>query len=339
MTDPKEPTRHWPSLSAEDAEALDALIEARTAESEGRGGKGQADTGAQAARAEKMQSLLALIGQHPAEDPPRDLVETTMARVRGAETVSRMLQQRQNPDRPLFSFKWREVLTAAAVMMIAASLLIPVLSRSTADQRRLACESNLMAAGAGLSQYAAANSGVMPRLGSWPGEKWYQVGHAGREGVVPSNSAHLMILVRQRYVSPDDLTCPENAFAPRKLAYTSRDWPDLRAVSYSSQNQFTPQAIRLEDVTDTPIIADRNPLFVLNGQTFVFRTDIPGNSPSGNHARLKGQNMLVGDGSAQWSEEPRIGEQGSDNAWLIEGVEHYLGNEFPVDPHDSFLVP
>jgi len=288
--------------------------------------------------------VLDLLGKHPAEEPPPDLVKRTLATVVHARQRERFQQQVRTLAGTPQRFSLLDIAAVAAVIVAAVSLLWPAISTTRNDARRVACANNLSAAGAAIGAYAADNNGQMPRYANQPGTPWYRVGEQARagddHGPVHSNSAQLYLLVRRGYIQPQALACPENPNAPRRVSSEFFDWPSADAVSYSYQNQYGPQPMILEQNPGIAILADKNPLFVIAaprpGQTirFVFRRDLPSNSPSSLHGT--GQNILRADGAVGWSAQPIL--PNGDNIWLVTGVETYVGQETP-QPGDSHLVP
>ena len=277
------------------------------------------------------------------ETAPTDLVQRTLARVQDAKQRQRFAQQVHaltTKDRPVF-FWWRELLTMAGIILIATALLLPTLDRMRADARQVACANNLAMAGRAFGGYAADHNNALPRGKVKPGTVWWNVGQT-KESEKPSqsNSAHLYILVRGRYLGADHLACPDNPWVSHHHMNASmHDWPTARAVSYSYQNQYTSQPMRLDRLPVMAILADKNPLFVKqseNGIGLAYRKDLDPVSSSIFHNQ-RGQNILTTAGHVLWKDQP-IGPNG-DNIWLIRGVHDYHGVESPRDTDDSFLVP
>ena len=290
-------------------------------------------------RVQRVCRLMSLIQHCACESPPSDLTQRTIARIAHQRQRQRFAQQIQSLAGPPSRFQWRELLTVAAVLMIGLSLLWPMMVRSRAQARKVACANNLTAAGAGMARYAADHRNTLPRGQVKPGTQWWNVGQEpATDGTLNSNSAHLFILVRRQYVSPQILACPDNPDAALSLPESAHDWPQASAVSYSYQNQYTPNPIRLDLTPDLAILADKNPLFVIGPDGLAFRPDnLALNSPSRFHKPLNGQNILRADGSTTWSAAPVL--PNGDNIWLIRDIQQYRGDEAPHDRDDSFLVP
>lgn len=331
----------WTTLSPADAEAVDAALM-------GGAGAGQALSLSNRPRLQddergrKVLALLDLIGRCPTDEPSADLVQRTMAAVVHARQRERFQRQVRMLAAAPQRLSVLDIAAVAAVVVAAVSLLWPAMSTARNEARRVACANNLSAAGAALGAFAADNGGQMPRYANQAGTPWYQVGEQARDayGPIRSNSAQLYLLVRRGYIQPQALACPENPNAPRRLSPEFFDWPSAEAVSYSYQNQYTPVPTQLEQNPGLAVLADKNPLIVIPpprpGQSihFVFRQDLPANTPSSLHG--VGQNILRADGQVSFSAQPIL--PNGDNIWLVDGVESYVGKESP-QPGDSHLVP
>jgi len=292
-------------------------------------------------RAVKIQALGSLLDRSGHETVPHDLVTRTLESVREAQQKRRFAQQVQalGVSRPA-RFQWGELMTVAAVLLIAASLIWPVMERVRSDARRVACANNLAIAGQAFGRYASDHGGVMPRGKTKPGTIWWNVGARSQpDGLIHSNSAHLYILVRAKYINPDWLRCPDNPSGQGHMDASMHDWRRFESVSYSYQNQYTRQAIRLDQLPEMAILADKNPLFVSRAdgaEGLIYRSDADPSSPSIFH-KQQGQNILTSSLRVIWKAKP-VGPNG-DNIWLIKGVSAYRGVEAPHAVDDSFLVP
>ena len=369
MTPPKDTNRLW-TLSPADVQAIDALMKEhlrreKTAaemggqvsevESQGMpekvGGTNAAASGVSGeisgevsggARTRGAQKLLELLAKCSADEPAEDLVSRTLARTTQEEQRREVAMRIQSLSTPAVIFRWRELISVAAVVMIGLSLLWPALARSREQARQLACANNLGAAGQALAGYAVDHAGMMPRLAANNNgiKNWSTVGgNCDTAAPANSNPAHLYLLARKGYINPHTLACPDNPEAPKNMTADMYDWPHAAAVSYSYQNQFTPEQVRLDRTPDMAVLADKNPLFTASQNDpcrVVFRMDVAPNSPSAFHAR-RGQNILLAGGTLLWSSDPVI--RNGDNIWLAEGVQTYTGNEAPSTTNDSFLIP
>ncbi len=343
---PTEPNLTPTPLSPDDAVLLDAVIDQRAGRVPGH------DASLNAAapdRAGKLHGVLALLDQCPADDPPGDLTDRTLAAVNEARQRLRFAQQIQalagpGPAYVTQGFQWRELVAVAAVLLIGLSLALPALDRNRQNTRQLACAANLASAGLAFGNYAADNNAAMPRGKTAPGTSWINVGvrPADPNQPVQSNSAHLYILIRRHYLSPSTLACPENPNVPRAMTADMLDWPNAKAVSYSYQNQYTAYVTRLDGSTRVAVLADKNPLFVIQfNNKLAYDAKLDPNTPSHQHPQ-GGQNILISDASVQWTTNPTLQlDPGADrdNIWTAQGFESYNGTEAPTDPSDAHLVP
>lgn len=336
---PTDPPIH--SISEADGQALEALLAARlTGATHGPIPAGLSE------RTDRLTNLLSLLDQDVALDPPADLTARTLAAIHHHEQRQRFTAQVQMLSEPrrTLGVNWRQLLTAAAVFILGASLLIPVMERQQADSRRFAGAANMGMTGQAIASYAADNQGQMPRGDVRPGMVWTEVGQpqAPNTPYLRSNSAHLYRLIQKGYAKPQHLTCPENPYADNDvLTTTMQDWTGPRAVSFSYQNQYTSRMLRLDEAPDMAVLADRNPIFDVQGDRIVFNPSVSMNAPSRAH-RGMGQNVLTADGAVTWRVSPTLvlpNNDATDNIWTATGINFYNGNEVPADPYDSFLVP
>ena len=235
----------------------------------------------------------------------------------------------------------------AAAVLIAASLALPMLSRNQVAARKIGCAANLATAGQALTQYAddfnqSLPRGPMKRNGNQ--NFWFYVGPdaVDADGNYRSNSAHLRLIIRKRYLHPDVLDCPDDTHRRSDPGLDGRDWASHRDVPYSYQNQFTAKVIRLNHAPHLAILADKNPHIRIMGRKFVWQRRGAADAPSDQHGQ-QGQNVLVSSGAVYWSRHPVVPNAGHgdpDNIFTLKGVNHYYGHEAPLDPlFDAFLVP
>jgi hypothetical protein len=324
-------------LSVEDCEVLDALIDAHTGAAQG------AAPALASRRIAAGQRALDLLGMCPAENPPSDLGQRTLARIAAEEQRRRFAHQISTlaggavRDAGRFQIgRWLEIAVGAAMILVGISLALPVLDHNRAEARRIGCATNLGLAAMGFGAYAADHDNRLPRVdGVKPGEVWIRVGQPGPQGQIQSNSAHMYVLVRDGYVRLGTLACPENGQAVRVSSPNMNDWPNPSAPSYSYQNQNGPYQLRL-DQGHQAVLADRNPLFVVMNGQLVQSLDVDPTSASRQHA-ARGQNILSADGAVRWRLSPVL--PGADNIWTAQGVDRYTGIETPENPDDSHLVP
>ncbi|MEM9419087.1 MAG: hypothetical protein AAGA25_08585 [Planctomycetota bacterium] len=324
-------------LCEDDGRALDAIVA-----NAGQPGPVPAGLGD---RTQRVARVLSLLDQLPSENTAggdEDLVQRTLAAAADARQRERFAQQIEMFAEPPRSFgvSLRQVFTAAAVLLLGVSLLMPALNHQREAQQIAACSYNLGVAGQQIGQYSLDHAGMLPR--GPVGESWIKTGQPDAiddAGRYQSNSAHLYILIREAYVAPSRLACASNDRATIAMPGSGQlDWSSHQAISYSYQNQHGVAPIRVDRSSPhLAVLADKNPLFVVNDGKVVYDRDAKRDAASVLHGG-KGQNILMLDGRVSWSTTPRIG---GDNVWQISGHRGgYTGTEVPNDAHrDSFLVP
>lgn len=329
LQDPPVITR----LNEQDAAAVDQLFDGTTA----------ADIYATATtpqRVQKAKAIGSLLGSWQMPSVPLDLMNRTMAAIKQTREQSHV---RTEPLK--FSFapgRLTEVAAMAAIVLIAFSLAIPMLTRARDNERKLLCQTNLAMAGTAINAYGQDFHGELMRGQTTPNAQWWRVGQAERQGqAVESNSAHLYLLAKGGYINPDTLACPDNEHAPRNMSRDANDWASAQNVSYSYQNQYTTKPYKTVNAPGMAVLADKNPLFNIHSENgMTYRRDLSPNSASRFH-RSNGQNVLTTAGHVSWKTDPIMtrGQDNRDNIWLLNKVNDYQGNERPADNDDSFLVP
>ncbi len=350
-------------LSSEDSLVLDALLEARFGDylptevptqapgrpSDAAGPDAAAKQAQTRLRAQKMTAVLGMLDRYSVDPPPSDLLQRTLDRVRESEQRKRFASQIATLSPPTTAFRLSDLVSVAAAVFVAAILALPLLARSEADAKRVACASHQAIAGRGLAHYAAANQQALPRGAVRPNSIWYRVGPGAidKDGMFQSNSAHIRLLVRQGFVHPNALNCPGNNDAPTDSSSDAPDWSNYGEVSYSYLNQFSPIRIRIDHSPHTPVLADKNPQFEVrilpNGQLKFQHRNIDPDAASVQHGGT-GQNVLLKSGAVVWLVKPMSPSTGNattgDNIFLMKSVRQYRGTEAPDDPeHDVFLTP
>mgnify|MGYP001199447727 CR=1 FL=1 len=240
-------------------------------------------------------------------------------------------------------FRLSDLVTAAALLLIAFGVLAPITSAIRGYSGRMECQANLSAAGLGFGLYAGSNKDVLPMAtASVAGRPWWFVGRSPDQ----SNAANLYTLVRTGNASLGHLACAGNRNAltsdDRKDAM---DWGRLEEVSYSYQNLFATERPTWSAPSRTIVLVDRSPVILKAYQGLPI--DPLENSP--NHGG-RGQFALYNDGSAEWLRSPVL--QNGDNIWLPRRVEHMIrqltqprsadplqGTESPESADDVFVGP
>ncbi len=230
--------------------------------------------------------------------------------------------------------------TAAAILMISTAILLSS-SHARQQARKALCAGNLGVLGSAVTSYANEFYNQLPYAKTAGNLVWYDA-----EKKKPCR-AHLFILVKKNYVLPQYLVCPEENFTNKNINQkelsTLNDFPQKMIVSYSFQNlfgdqKFSPQLRqqRWQQAQQLAIMADRTPLLMTDEQ---LKPELgSGNTFSGNHSNLKGQNILVLDGRVLFQQSPYFGPR-KDNIWQAGTIQRYNGQEIPADATDSFLAP
>lgn len=316
-----------PALCEDDRDALDALVLA--------GFDPGRVPGALRARAERLRSL-------------RDLVSSATG-VRASATLGdRVLDTIARTQEPIrfetrrVRIRLADIVSVAALLLIGASLVLPVVGAVRDQQNQAMCANNMLASALGLSNYAADNRGALPVVSAgFSGGPWWNVGDPRS-----SNSANLFLLARGQYVAMDDLACAGNRLAPTLLADASaQDWRALDEVSYAYRIMRGARAAHWSEPRRFVVMSDRSPVVVRAVRGYAI--DPRENSP--NHEG-RGQEILLNDGSARWLDSPMVTAR--DNLWLPRPIEDAIrrfegdapadtlsGYESPASLEDAFVGP
>ncbi len=233
-------------------------------------------------------------------------------------------------------FSLRELLAAAACIVLLFGVMMPSLSRARDSSRRNVCGSNLTNIFQGLSTYQQMSDGALPYAGNTPGARWLPTGADDRPQ--SSNSRHPYLLLRVRAIhDPNVFTCPADddmtAMSAEEIT-AHRDFPSANNMSFDTLNMNSDQP-PVSPSLAIPYMSDRNPLF--EGGAFNAELD-PDNTNSFTHGAGKGQNVLMLDGQVYWLTSPLWGPK-LDNIWLAGSIRKYEGTESQKNPNDAFLVP
>ena len=319
------------SLNPQDGQILDALLEVRSGD-ESSAVHMPAD---QAGRVEQVSRLLSTLDHYPPEEPPADLVDQTLTRVRESRQGHRFAEQIAVLSTPTSNFGWYEMGAVAAALLIMAALGFPMLSRNKDQAQRYLCAQNLAHASSAMGAYAADHDGFLPRRPVREGQTWFNVGSKPLpDGSATSNSQHSYLLIILRYINPNVLSCPDNADAQKYFAPNATDWESHPGVSYSAP--LTPGVVRMDRSPQTVLLVDKNPRFEIRaGKLKVVLAEVDQNSPSRFHRRGEGgQNILMATGEVRWNPHPVTPD--GDNLWTIQDKPIQNGDEMPTQPNDIF---
>jgi hypothetical protein len=244
--------------------------------------------------------------------------------------------------RARLSFRWSDLISVAALLLIASAVIVPMVGTVRNYSRTQGCEAGLAGAFHGFSGYANDFRESLPLASSsQAGQPWWEIGKPER-----SNSANLFTLLREKYAASRDLACPGNAGACREApAPGAMDWSCSDAISYSYQNQFTPDRLKWTQPAVFVILADRSPVIVR-----AMRNEWINPLANSDNHEGRGQKVLFSDGTVHWMKTPVLAS--GDNIWLPRGLEEIIahlqnptraaplrGNESPSGKLDVFLSP
>ena len=279
-------------------------------------------------------AALALLGEC---DPPDDLLQRTMARIRQKRQTDALLAREElsaPPRRATFSL--RELGAVAVVAGVLGCVFLPAIWRASQLAGAGRCAARAGQIGSALTAFANANDDCLPAAGR--GRRWFGSSSEG------GTSAGLFKLVSAGYAPPAAFRCPardgedDDGFEVRSGMV---DFPSARSVGYSYQHTFGANVLRrshpaLAAVAESmAILADETPVFPQGGQRVVRLRATVGNSH--NHGGT-GQNVLYLDMHVAWVHTPAAGVMGN-NIYVAEGVKVYTGFEVPTGPTDTFLLP
>lgn len=319
-------------LSPGDREALDAWVYAGY-----NSARVPASLRQRAVRHDELASLVTTVEAAPMSS---DLIDRTLAAVDDAREASGPYQFRGSWRS---DFRLGDLISVAAMLLIAVSVVWPVMSSARSQASKIACADNLHTVASAMSQYAGSNRDQMPMAtASLGGGRWWDVGSKSGS----SNSSNLFTLAKSGFASLKSLACPGNPTAYREdAAPEAHDWRSLDEVSYSYQIMFGPATRRtLHGPDRVAVLADRSPVVLRAVRGEVIRPWE--NSP--NHG-ARGQEILYSDGSARWYRTPTL--DNGDNIWLPRVIEDALrqiaisqgiklqGTETPQGFDDVFLGP
>ncbi len=315
-----------PRLHADDAGALDALVE--------NGWSDARDDRARRARA--LLSLLDTEPAHAAQDRSR-LVDGALARVQSDVDAQHDRLRFRPVERPAFApsaFRWREIGAVAAMLLIAAAIFWPMVGGVRVEAGRAIAQANMQQSALGFGMFAADHDDRLPALDERGIEGlWWQVGTPRK-----SHSANLYTLVRTHYLPIDALASPGNPHAPTEVAdERAMDWASGEQVSYSYQ-LFGRTVPRLTSVAGGPsvLLADRSPIV----ERARLGLPIDPRANSANHDGI-GQFVLLSDGRVRFLRTPELD---GDNIWLPRRLEavadpSIVGTELPASRKDAFVGP
>ena len=300
----------------------------------------------------KIKAAFSPLDAAAGQNCPDELEQETIRRLnvlagannRRLELLIAAEQARTIPIRNPF---WRNitqvVATAAAIMLITASLIAP-LSYARQLYWKQSCQMHLQKIWQGLNNYSNDHNGQLPEVAAAAGQPWWKVGYQGQEN--HSNTRNIWLLTKGGYVNAANFICPAKSqgkvtqFDPAQ-AKKFNDFPARKYVTYSFR--IKPSSPRSDDFRKQKVlIADLNPLFEKlpsnYSEAFVVKlSNILANVNSSNH-NGQGQNVLFGDGSVDFLKTRRVGLQ-QDDIFTLHDRNVYQGTEAPAFEADLFVAP
>lgn len=271
-----------------------------------------------------------------------DLIERTLSRIQSQIDQELSALDINSARKGSFSMRWSDLVSIAAMILLFASVAMPIMSGMRSSSQKNLCFDNMFASANAFGLYAGSNRDMLPMATAGFGPTWMDVGSSPER----SNSSNLFTLIRTNLANLDDLACPSNPFAVTGQADPDAwDWRSLKEISYSYR--IMPPGGMLATSVAQPVrvvlLSDRSPVVLRVAN----RTPIIPEENSPNH-QGKGQHMLMLDGASIWSSTPVI--HNNDNIWLprpIEQVIHQVrsklgiikGSELPDGPTDAFVGP
>ena len=249
---------------------------------------------------------------------------------------------KRSPVRTTKGFTLVELLVVIGIIALLISILLPSLNKARETANRAKCASNLHQIGLAILLYQQDNQQLYPRtfqdVGVASAPTWGTGTSTAQSTADPflatSNvsandvSASLFLLLRNEQIGSEVFTCPSSAAEKWDFgggSNTAQNWVNWTSItknlSYSYQDPFASTTsvtygfnLRNPDATFA-IASDINPGRSVANGTFNPMT-VNTNSPnsimrqgnSANHDQ-DGQNVLFGDGHADWETNPFCGTQ------------------------------
>ncbi len=300
----------------------------------------------------KLKTALSPLNSLESESCPDDLAEGTIWRLNNLARSSQLQleqllaaeQAKGITDKRRFWKNLGEMVAAAAVIVFVAGVLTVPLNFARQKSWQQACQMQLRRIGQGINSYSSDHDGKLPAVTTAMGAPWWKVGYQGKEN--HSNTRHIWLLVKGKYVEPVDFVCPGSSrgralrLDPSELQ-NYNDFPSRKYVTYSFRircrkaGEESPHGHKV-------LIADMNPLFerLPDDYSKPFKLQLDKdllNLNSINHNR-RGQNVLFCDGSAAFVKVRNIGDS-EDDIFTLQDTDTYEGIEVPCCETDAFLAP
>lgn len=307
MTDHQQGPESGPQLSPDDVRVLDELAAAGF-DPAALDGLAPADR----ERGERLLGMFGLLEQYTVEPADDVLVDATLARIDQAERrqQDRMRLEPAGDVMPRRRLPLPDIVTAASIALIAASVIWPTVTHLKKRSIDLQCQNNLRQLGDAFAMYARSHDGSPPVMTA--GLSWDSYSHTD----------NLQPLVDGGYCDAGCLNCPGHHHP------AGHDGAVL-PCSYSYQWQV-PKSLEAAG-EDVVLLGDLNPLVQAARSGGV----APAFSLSVSHGG-RGQFVLLNGGATLWLETPLF--RTGDNIWLPHGEQSLRAGTRTEDARDSFLV-
>jgi len=299
-----------------------------------------------------LKSALSPLDSLGDEECPEELAQGTVWRLNNAARSSelklrQLLATEQTRGPAVKTGVWGNIgkrLVTAAVFVVAGSILVTAMNFARQKYWQHQCQMQLGRIFQGITQYANDHDGQMPAVATSTGSPWWKVGYQGNEN--QSNTRHVWLLVKGRYVDAADFICPGAKrrqtveFAPGQLKNLN-DFPARGHITYSFRIPCH-TAVQTGTGGRRVLIADLNPLFERLPYNYSGTLELRPNKDllninSPNHKR-HGQNVLFDDGSVQFQKTRHIGIL-KDDIFTLQNTHIYRGVEVPACQADAFVAP
>lgn len=234
----------------------------------------------------------------------------------------------------------RDLVAAAACLLLLVGVFVPGLSTVRARSQRAACANNLGSIFRGTSIYQETFNGSLPYAGQARRAVWLP--SSDRSRPFASNSRHSYLLVKGGYgPSAKHFICPADKGAVPMVVddFTTRtDFARVANISYDALNlragDHPGEGVNLRPRRSLVYMGDPNPLFT----RAKFNPTINADTANSRAHGRRGQTVLTLDGSTQWLQSPLVGPKG-DNIWLAGKIRRYTGSESRSGADDVQLIP
>ncbi len=243
-----------------------------------------------------------------------------------------------------------ELLVVIGIIALLISILLPSLNRARETANRVKCASNLRQIGQAMLLYSNENRGQWPRTHHATGTAGYTFGTGvtaddpfkDASGTRPDNNdvtAALFLLIRTQDIGTEVFTCPSDNAEKDDL---EREAPTQRSnftknsnLSFSIANPYPATAAtslgyrwNANQNPEFAVMADMNPgsASAANLTSSSSQKQIKDNGGNSTNHDKDGQNVLFGDGHAEFLNTPFVGVS-KDNIYTRTAVSGSAGSE------------